>query len=180
MGIYSHYPTTPEESGGLYSRSQESGGYRKAIKYRFPRANRSPAPAARPLTTWCIWDLVFRVCVFGIWDGVFVSTASDNKYVFLQILTYMNCKWNMMNDKKDKKYEKDKTDKTDKRYAFTDPDRGRLERGDVLWCPVSRGKLFQRNGDERSTMYCIVQLRLISGLLHLLHLSHPVWKLHPP
>ena len=54
----------------------------------------------------------------------------------------------------------------------------RLERGDVLWCPVSRGKLFQRNGDERSTMYCIVQLRLISGLLHLLHLSHPVWELH--
>ena len=27
-----------------------------------------------------------------------------------------------------------------------DPDRGRLERGDVLWCPVSRRKLVQWNG----------------------------------
>ena len=39
------------------------GGYRKAIKYRFPRANRSPATDT-PLGFWSIWDLVFGV--FGI------------------------------------------------------------------------------------------------------------------
>ena len=42
-------------------------GYRKAIKYRFPRANRSLGLLDTPLTSWRYLVILWNVAVLGIW-----------------------------------------------------------------------------------------------------------------
>ena len=47
-------------------------GYRKAIKYRFPRANRSLGLLDTPLTSWRYLVILWNVAVFGIWFKISV------------------------------------------------------------------------------------------------------------